>query len=46
MADLVGGQVAAILERLGYTNVRKYAHGSQDWTEGRLPTKTELSAAR
>ncbi len=39
-------QVAVILERLGYTNVRKYADGIQDWTEGRLPTKTELSAAR
>jgi len=38
-------QVAAILERLGYTNVRKYADGIQDWTEGGLPTQTGLSAA-
>ncbi len=31
-------QVAAKLERLGYTNVSKYADGIQDWTEAGLPT--------
>ncbi|MGV9832702.1 rhodanese-like domain-containing protein [Nocardia niigatensis] len=29
--------VAAKLERLGYTNVRKYRDGIQDWTEAGLP---------
>ncbi len=33
-------QVAARLERLGYTNVRKYADGIQDWTEAGLPIQT------
>jgi rhodanese-related sulfurtransferase len=33
------GQVAAKLERLGYTNVRKYVDGIQDWTEAGLPTE-------
>jgi len=32
-------QVAAILERLGYTNVRKYAAGIQDWSEAGLSTE-------
>lgn len=32
-------QVAARLERLGYTNVRKYAEGIQDWVEAGLPTE-------
>ena len=34
------GQVAAKLERLGYTNVRKYAEGIQDWTEAGHPVET------
>lgn len=34
------GQVAAKLERLGYTNVRKYADGIQDWVEAGLPVET------
>lgn len=32
-------QVAAKLARLGYSNVRKYAGGIQDWTEAGLPTE-------
>ncbi len=28
--------------RLGYTNVRKYAEGIQDWAEVGLPTESEL----
>jgi rhodanese-related sulfurtransferase len=31
--------VAAKLERLGYTNVSKYADGIQDWTEAGLPVE-------
>jgi len=38
-------QVAANLQRLGYTNVRKYAEGIQDWTEAGLPTETGGPAA-
>ncbi|PZS29030.1 MAG: sulfurtransferase [Pseudonocardiales bacterium] len=38
-------QVAAKLERLGYTNVRKYADGIQDWVEAGLPTETGLPVA-
>ncbi|MEV6824416.1 rhodanese-like domain-containing protein [Amycolatopsis sp. NPDC051102] len=34
------GQVAAQLERLGYTNVRKYAAGIEDWVEHGLPTES------
>ena len=34
------GQVAAKLEALGYSNVRKYAAGIQDWTEAGLPTES------
>jgi rhodanese-related sulfurtransferase len=34
------GQVAAKLEQLGYTNLRKYAEGIQDWVEAGLPTET------
>ncbi|GAA1656326.1 rhodanese-like domain-containing protein [Fodinicola feengrottensis] len=33
------GRVAAGLEKLGYTNVRKYAEGIQDWTEAGLPVE-------
>jgi len=39
-------QVAAKLEQLGYTNVRKYADGIQDWVEAGLPTETGIPAAR
>lgn len=34
------GQVAAQLERLGYTDVRKYAAGIEDWVEAGLPTES------
>lgn len=34
------GQVAHRLERLGYTNVRKYPDGIQDWTEAGHPIET------
>ena len=39
-------QVAARLERLGYTNVRKYPDGIQDWIEAGLPTQTGTPATR
>lgn len=39
------GQVAARLERLGYTNVRKYAGGIQDWSEAGLPTHSGAHAS-
>ncbi|MEV0032204.1 rhodanese-like domain-containing protein [Nocardia sp. NPDC050793] len=32
-------QVAAKLEALGYTNVRKYREGIQDWTEAGFPVE-------
>ncbi|MFE3755108.1 rhodanese-like domain-containing protein [Nocardia tengchongensis] len=32
--------VATVLERLGYTNVRKYRDGIQDWTEAGLPIES------
>jgi len=38
------GQVAAALARLGYTDVRKYAGGIQDWVEAGLPTETGVPA--
>ncbi|MEU5388016.1 rhodanese-like domain-containing protein [Kitasatospora cineracea] len=34
------GQVADRLANLGYTNVRKYREGIQDWVEAGLPTET------
>ncbi len=34
------GQVAALLEALGYTNVRKYREGIEDWTAAGLPLET------
>ncbi|MFF4340535.1 rhodanese-like domain-containing protein [Kitasatospora sp. NPDC001540] len=34
------GQVADRLTNLGYTNVRKYREGIQDWVEAGLPTET------
>jgi len=33
-------EVAVRLEQRGYTNVRKYADGIQDWTEAGLPTES------
>ena len=39
-------QVAAKLEQLGYTNVRKYADGIQDWAEAGLPTESGVPAGR
>jgi rhodanese-related sulfurtransferase len=39
-------QVAAQLERLGYTNVSKYPGGIQDWTEAGLPTQSGTPAAQ
>lgn len=36
------GQVAAGLERLGYTDVRKYAEGIQDWVGAGLPTESAV----
>jgi rhodanese-related sulfurtransferase len=35
--------VANQLRALGYTNVRKYAEGKQDWTEAGLPIETEAA---
>jgi len=32
------------LRSLGYTNVRKYAEGKQDWTEAGLPLETGVAA--
>jgi rhodanese-related sulfurtransferase len=34
------GQVADRLAALGYTNVRKYREGIQDWVEAGLPTES------
>ena len=38
------GHVASALTKLGYSNVRKYAAGIQDWVEAGLPTKTGIPA--
>nr|BEK64513.1 rhodanese-like domain-containing protein [Kitasatospora purpeofusca] len=38
------GQVADRLTALGYTDVRKYREGIQDWVEAGLPTETDLPA--
>ena len=38
------GQVATKLEALGYTNVRKYAEGIQDWVESGLPVESATPA--
>ena len=38
------GHVATALTELGYTNVRKYAEGIQDWVEAGLPTETSIPA--
>jgi rhodanese-related sulfurtransferase len=37
--------VARRLIALGYTNVRKYREGIQDWTEAGLPVESTASAA-
>ena len=34
------GVAAAVLAKLGYTNVAKYAEGKQDWLEAGLPVET------
>ena len=34
------------LSALGYTNVRKYAEGKQDWQEAGLPLETVVEVAR
>jgi rhodanese-related sulfurtransferase len=36
------GIAAARLSALGYTNVRKYAEGKQDWIDAGLPTEKGL----
>lgn len=33
------GEVAEMLERLGYSNVRRYEDGIKDWTEAGLPVE-------
>ncbi|MDQ6687455.1 MAG: rhodanese-like domain-containing protein [Actinomycetota bacterium] len=38
------GHVAAALTKLGYTNVRKYPEGIQDWVQAGLPTETGIPA--
>ena len=37
-------QVATLLTRAGYTNVRKYREGIQDWVEAGLPTESGTRA--
>jgi rhodanese-related sulfurtransferase len=37
-------QVANLLIRLGYSNVRKYREGIQDWVEAGLPVETAVRA--
>ncbi len=37
------GHLATRLERLGYTNVRKYPEGIQGWVEAGLPTETGMA---
>ena len=37
--------VANLLTRAGYTNVRKYREGIQDWVEAGLPVATGSTAA-
>ncbi len=39
-------QVAAALERLGYTDVRTYRDGIQDWAQAGLPTESTVPAPR
>jgi rhodanese-related sulfurtransferase len=40
------GHVATALTKLGYTDVRKYAEGLEDWVEAGLPTETGVPARR
>jgi hypothetical protein len=37
--------VAEKLAKLGYTNVRRYEAGKQDWIEAGLPVETAVAAA-
>jgi rhodanese-related sulfurtransferase len=37
--------VATRLERLGYTNVRKYRDGIEDWVSAGLPTEASVGRA-
>src|SRR3954454_18811598 len=37
--------VATLLTKLGYSNVRKYRDGIQDWAEAGLPVETGATAA-
>ena len=34
------------LVAMGYTNVRKYAEGKQDWVEAGLPLESSLKSVR
>lgn len=44
--DCQNSQVAAAqLQAMGYTNVRKYAEGKQDWREAGLPLERGAVAA-
>src|SRR5262245_504258 len=38
-------QVATRLANLGYTNVRKYREGIQDWVQAGLPVETSLAVS-
>ena len=40
------GHVATALQKLGYTDVRKYAEGIHDWVEAGLPTESGVPARR
>lgn len=40
------GQVAAALADLGYTNVRKYREGIEDWVAAGLPVESAQPASR
>jgi len=40
------GNVATRLSNAGYTNVRKYREGIQDWVEAGLPTESGTSPDR
>ncbi|SDM74333.1 rhodanese-like domain-containing protein [Allokutzneria albata] len=40
------GQVAEKLTALGYTDVRKYREGIQDWVSAGLPTETGVRPSR
>ena len=40
------GNVADLLIRAGYTNVRKYKEGIQDWVAAGLPTETAIATQR